>query len=291
MKILWALNAFDTDKQPLRTMAGLLRTLAGGDKPIQAVYIANHAEQQLMLAFDVPLDQRFSSYPFGKLQQATAQTGLGSGEVNEEVIYEPSTSMKKAADRLVEAARERKSALIATYTHGRKGLERFFLGSFAETLLHRSPLPILLVRPGTRPIRTLRVLFATDATAASRKAFVKLLAMLPAECNKVVVYHLGEPTKAWGTAGQLEEKKQRQRTLTELDRYVTLGKEKGVAVKVVSEFDFAAPAEAIQAAAEKQKANLLVVAAQKGALEGALIGSTTRKLIRESELPVLVLKA
>ena len=35
---------------------------------------------------------------------------------------------------------------------------------------------------------------------------------------------------------------------------------------------------------------LIVVAAQKGPTEGALVGSTTRVLLRESELPLLVLK-
>jgi nucleotide-binding universal stress UspA family protein len=37
--------------------------------------------------------------------------------------------------------------MIVVATHGRSGLERLSFGSVTTTLLHRSELPLLLVRP------------------------------------------------------------------------------------------------------------------------------------------------
>lgn len=54
-----------------------------------------------------------------------------------------------AAQELIRAAEERDAALIAMGSHGRSGINRLLLGSVAERVVHRSPIPVLLVRPHT----------------------------------------------------------------------------------------------------------------------------------------------
>ena len=55
------------------------------------------------------------------------------------------------ADALLAVAAERHVGLIAVGTHGRGGLSRLFLGSVAESVVRRSPVPVLVVRG--RPAR------------------------------------------------------------------------------------------------------------------------------------------
>ena len=52
----------------------------------------------------------------------------------------------RAADRIVDAASRWPADLIVMGTHGRRGFERFALGSDAETVLRSSTVPVLLVR-------------------------------------------------------------------------------------------------------------------------------------------------
>lgn len=52
-----------------------------------------------------------------------------------------------AAETIIEAGRARAVTLIVMATQGRSGLERLSFGSVTTKLLHRSDLPILLVRP------------------------------------------------------------------------------------------------------------------------------------------------
>jgi nucleotide-binding universal stress UspA family protein len=52
----------------------------------------------------------------------------------------------RAADRIVDAANRWPADLIIMGTHGRRGFERFALGSDAETVLRASTVPVLLIR-------------------------------------------------------------------------------------------------------------------------------------------------
>ena len=51
-----------------------------------------------------------------------------------------------AADTIVREARKQRADLIVLGTHGRRGLRRAVLGSDAEQVVRRSPVPVLLVR-------------------------------------------------------------------------------------------------------------------------------------------------
>lgn len=50
------------------------------------------------------------------------------------------------ADRILGEAKRWRAGLIVMGTHGRRGLRHVVLGSEAERVVHRSPVPVLLVR-------------------------------------------------------------------------------------------------------------------------------------------------
>lgn len=49
-------------------------------------------------------------------------------------------------EAILDTAREVDADLVIMGTHGRKGLQRFFLGSVAEQVIRRSPVPVTTVR-------------------------------------------------------------------------------------------------------------------------------------------------
>jgi nucleotide-binding universal stress UspA family protein len=103
----------------------------------------------------------------------------------------------EAAEEILKAAREGKADVIAMTTHGRTGLGRLLFGSFAETVLRESELPVLLMRwseadvarlassaratarsqAGPSMSRLRRILHATDFSPASRAGFARAMAM------------------------------------------------------------------------------------------------------------------
>jgi nucleotide-binding universal stress UspA family protein len=51
-----------------------------------------------------------------------------------------------AAEEIIAAAKDWHADLIVLGTHGRRGLKRLVMGSDAELVLRRSPVPVLMVR-------------------------------------------------------------------------------------------------------------------------------------------------
>jgi nucleotide-binding universal stress UspA family protein len=56
----------------------------------------------------------------------------------------------RAAEQIVQLAKQCKADLIVMGTHGRRGLRRLALGSDAELVVRSSPVPVLLVRGAAR---------------------------------------------------------------------------------------------------------------------------------------------
>jgi nucleotide-binding universal stress UspA family protein len=70
----------------------------------------------------------------------------GIGRVKARVWYGP------AATTIVEAAEVEKVSLIIMSSHGRSGVGRLIFGSVAESVLHGTRTPILLVRDTSAPV-------------------------------------------------------------------------------------------------------------------------------------------
>jgi nucleotide-binding universal stress UspA family protein len=68
---------------------------------------------------------------------------------------ETSTWYGAPAVSIVEAARLHAVDMIVMTTHGRSGLPRLIFGSVAESVLHSTATPLLLVRPPEAPVAAL----------------------------------------------------------------------------------------------------------------------------------------
>ncbi|MBW1988615.1 MAG: universal stress protein [Deltaproteobacteria bacterium] len=63
----------------------------------------------------------------------------------------PAVMRGDPAEQILQAAREKKVDLMIMGTHGRSGLEHVLFGSVAETVVTRSPVPVLVVTPDRMP--------------------------------------------------------------------------------------------------------------------------------------------
>jgi len=80
----------------------------------------------------------------GAFLDAASRRVLAAGVTAELKLVESET--KHISDMLAEAAAEWKADLLIVGTHGRRGVERFFVGSVAERLVRRATTSLLLVR-------------------------------------------------------------------------------------------------------------------------------------------------
>jgi nucleotide-binding universal stress UspA family protein len=85
-----------------------------------------------------PLVEEMLARAQALLERVGAHAAL-TGVAGELVEGEP-------VDAILRAATTRHADVIVIGSHGRRGLDRLFLGSVAESVVRRSPVPVLVVR-------------------------------------------------------------------------------------------------------------------------------------------------
>lgn len=96
------------------------------------------------------------------------------------------------------AIRDRHIDVIVLATHGRTGVSKFLLGSVAEEIFRRSPVPVMTVGPAVRTAgaaaaRFHQVLFATDFSSESEAAAPFAISLADESPARLTLLHVMAP--------------------------------------------------------------------------------------------------
>jgi nucleotide-binding universal stress UspA family protein len=189
------------------------------------------------------------------------------------------------AEEILRAAEERDCDFIVLGTHGRSGLGRVIMGSVAEAVLRRAACPVITVRSDAslQPLRT--VLYATDLSESSDRAFPVARALARGHRTSLVVLHVYPPP-----ISHAEEVARRppdgyiDALWEALHRYEVA--DAGVAVTHrLAEGD---AAKEIVRAAQELKCDLLVLGTQgRTGVRRVVLGSVAENVVRRAPCPVV----
>jgi nucleotide-binding universal stress UspA family protein len=207
-------------------------------------------------------------------------------------------SMRKGnvVQEILAQAKKRRSDLIVIGTHGRGGVQRLVLGSVAEKILRLASCPVLTVRRGVRLVRRGRspfetILCPTDFSPAANKAvaYAKRLAQ-ESDAKLTLMTAVEWPFGEAVTSGAVAE----LRKSIESDARQTLARLMPRPVdgqRVQAIVALGKPSAEIVKAARARSADLIVMGVSgRGAMDVALLGSTTHHVIREGAWPVLTVR-
>src|SRR5208282_3187427 len=104
-----------------------------------------------VMNFPFALTDQEATLPVSEAKRKLEEIALEhfGSKIHYEVLVENSDDTAKA---ILEAARRLPPGCIVMATHGRKGMDRFLLGSVAERVLRESPWPVLTIRPEPQTI-------------------------------------------------------------------------------------------------------------------------------------------
>jgi len=295
--IIWAVEPFSSEADVLKSAAWCLRALVRSNpSTVQPVYVWPTS------AVEFPISPEPG---FEEILEKQGQDGLASalsrvkvpGIRPLKVIAKTSHSVREEARELVNYANEVGAKMIVVSTHGRKGLKRILLGSFAETLSLYSTVPLLTVHPNWRRIPEFKkILFPTDFSDESKLAFREILSFAEKQKSRVILFHkVGSaiyPAFDFGyvdyglydeafKAGQAENK-------WSANELVEEGKKRGVRVDVVFDRSRGSSVSGAILKQSKRLGCMVGMAAQSGSVSSVLLGSTVRQVIRHSEQPVWI---
>jgi nucleotide-binding universal stress UspA family protein len=195
---------------------------------------------------------------------------------------------------ILDVAEDRKATMIAMATHGATGLKRILLGSVAEALLRKSPVPVLAVRPfwtsdeppsddaERRPLRTLLVpVDGSDLSSVVVPAALELAGLFE---PRVVLLRVLDARKKSVGAGEAEEAK------SHLAGVARPFERKGIdTLRLVEKGD---PVEEILKTARFHEADLIAMTTHGRSGIGRLVtGSVTEQVLRRAPVPLLVVRA
>ena len=138
------------------------------------VRVVNVVDMDMMPAanpFPYGENAEFISFLKAEGQRALkdAAAAAGTQHVNVECTQR-SSRKSRVSDVILDEAKTWRADLIVMGTHGRRGLNRLLLGSDAERVLEKAPVPVLLVRgdsaDASRPRRSAQVSRGREGTRA-----------------------------------------------------------------------------------------------------------------------------
>jgi nucleotide-binding universal stress UspA family protein len=181
-----------------------------------------------------------------------------------------------------------KPDLVAMGTHGRSGIDRWFLGSQAEWLMRHSPVPVLTLSAKERLRRPAfrKILVTTDFSAGTADALGYAFSIAQENNSRITLLHVVNDV------AMDVSRKYRDPIIegveTKLQNLVP--REAWDWCEIRTRVEVGHPYRMIERTLEKEKPDLLVMNIHgKGMLDRALLGSTAERVVRSAKCPVMLI--
>jgi nucleotide-binding universal stress UspA family protein len=194
-------------------------------------------------------------------------------------------------EAILSSAQKESVDLIVMGTHGRQGFDRLTMGSVTEQVLRKARCPVLVVRKPAHDfvkprdqkeqVQLKKILFCTDFSDHSDRALQYALSLAMEYNAELTLLHVMEnvPTKA-------EIESRTSKVLRELDKPIPY--DAGNWCKIKPAVRAGKAYEEINLLASEAQTDLIVMGVRgRNALDLALFGSTTQRVIQLGPCPVL----
>lgn len=244
------------------------------------------------------VDERYSGLEFEDVDgdpvtRALEHDGKEATERVEKIAaerrVEATTELREGvpADAILDCIAEWDADLVAMGTHGRTGLRHFLVGSTAERVVRRAPIPVLTVHGDSSNLTDYEtIVVATDGSEAAERAVAEALAIANEFDATVHVLSVVD-TRLSQSAALLESLEIEARTAVG-DAIDQATEEEESDTNVTTTVMEGVPAATIVDYAEDHDADLVVVGTRGvTGLDRFVTGSTAERVVRTSSVPVL----
>lgn len=191
--------------------------------------------------------------------------------------------------------------LVVMMTHGRGGLSRAWLGSVADGLIRRAPVPLLLLRQDTEWLRDAveplfrRVLIPLDGSLMAEEVLDHVFSLGTPEVTEYVILSVVAPhhqldsgeSGAETFSGRSQDEQQRDAAHHYLNRVAGDLRSSGALVTVRVEVHLHTAQGVLDAATEHHVDVIALSTHGRGSLSRLIHGSVADKILRGADVPVL----
>jgi nucleotide-binding universal stress UspA family protein len=193
-------------------------------------------------------------------------------------------------DSILAYAAEIRPDLIVMGTHGRRGLDRWVMGSVTEAILRKAPCPVLAVRKPAHdfvnpqhveePVHLRKILLCTDFSACAQRAGQYALSLAQEYDAELTLLHVIEDFPEDRAPAVMREAQRK------LEGWVPQEARHWCTLKTAVRFG--KPYEEIIQVAVEQQTDVAVLGVRgRSAVDLAIFGSTTHRVLQLGPCPVL----
>lgn len=237
------------------------------------------------------------------VREADVLADLHAPREESPVVAEPRVQERRVVhpsvpDGILSYVAEHDTNLVVMGTHGRGGLRRLVLGSVAEEVVRRAPVPVMTVGRGATPPEDMEagtVLAPVDFSERQPRLLAHARELAHAYGMTLTLLHVVERVRLPDVYGVAPPETPGPDALAEraeaaLDEQADALRERGLSVQVVVRRGH--PAEETIEAAKTLDADLLTIATHgRAGVERMLLGSVAEKVIRRAPCPVFTVKS
>ncbi|MGA2078388.1 MAG: universal stress protein [Terriglobia bacterium] len=193
---------------------------------------------------------------------------------------------------ILEVAEERAVNLIVMGTHGLRGIDHLTLGSVTEKVLRKAPCPVLAVcKPAhdsvtqagaPHLVEVHRVVCCTDFSEPSEQVLEHAVSLAAKYCAELSLLHVIEHMSS-----SSDVENETARALEGLEKQISPWARQNIVTKLVVRIGKAYQ-QIVQLALESQTDLLVMGVRGRHALDLAVFGSTTYRVVQSGPCPVLV---
>jgi len=197
-------------------------------------------------------------------------------------------------DSILAFAQNQHADLVVMGTHGRRGLDRLVMGSVTEHVLRKAPCPVLAVRKPSHdfvnpeqiqdPVHLRKILLCTDFSKCANTATKYALSLAQEYNAQLTLLHVLEVFPEYKAPTVMEEARRK------LEALVPGDVRNWCTVKTAVRIDGKPYQEIIQAAVEQQSDVAILGVRGRSAVDLAVFGSTTHRVLQLGPCPVLAVQ-
>jgi nucleotide-binding universal stress UspA family protein len=272
-----------------------------------ALSVAAHYEAKLVAQHIVELWRHPSAdfAPSAGLYEESCQALRESGKeqlqefvknhTHREIQPELLVEVGVAADSILSFAQSQETDVIVMGTHGRRGFDRLMLGSVTDRVMRRAPCPVLAASKPPHDSVTAsneqhfhhlsRILFCADFSENSERALRYAISATAEYDAELTLLHVLE-----GVPSPAKTEEATATAAERLDKLIPPEGRKSLKIKTAVRIG-KSYAQIIELALEAQIDLVIMGVRGRGALDLAVFGSTTYRVMQLGSCPVLVVRS
>ena len=215
---------------------------------------------------------------------AERAAGRGVSVVTEVLQGDPHTSIVEYSDRS-------DADLVVMPTHGRRGLQRFLLGSVTERVINTAAAPVIAVNPErVKPLAypSQNILVPTDGSRGAELALTEGIAVAKATGATLHLLHVVETGRLGPDARSVLKESELTTRADEIVANAVETAESESLAAVESDIEYGAPSKRIRAYVEENAVDLAILGTHgETDFSRYVMGGVSSKIVRTSPVPVM----